>query len=77
MKLDRPSVILNHLLAGRSLTQGEAVALGFGPQPIAAVIFKLRAEGHMITTAYKVDSFGVRYAEYALLKRNRFGEKVA
>lgn len=75
--IDRSKAILDHLLSGRSLTQGEAVALGYGPQPIAATIFKLRADGHNIITRNKRDIHNVRYAEYALVVRNRFGEKVA
>ena len=73
----RDSAILTHLLSGRTLTQGEAVALGYGPQPIAATIFRLRDAGHNITMVLKRDIHGIRYAEYALIKRNRFGDKVA
>lgn len=74
---DRNHAILNHLLTGRSLTQGEAVALGYGPQPIAATIYSLRGDGHSIITRFKRDLHGVRYAEYALVKRNTFGDRVS
>ena len=52
---DRTASILRVLLTGRSITQGEAVALGFGPQPIARSIHELREVGHDIVTVRKRD----------------------
>lgn len=74
----RDKHILSHLLSGRTLTQGESVALGYGPQPIAASVFRLkRLWGHNIEKTMKADIHGTRYAEYRLVTRNRFGERVS
>ena len=64
----RKQRILNHLLTGRSLTQGEAIVLGYGLR-LAARINELKAAGHRIRTVLKYDINGIQYAEYSLVTR--------
>jgi hypothetical protein len=59
--------ILNHLLAGNSISQLEA----FGVYRLAARIHDLKAKGHKIVTTMKKDANGKPYAEYALVSRRR------
>ena len=72
----RADVILRHFLSGRTLTQGEATLLGYGPN-IARPILTLRRRGHNIVTRTKQDIYGNRYAEYSLVERNRNGVRKA
>jgi hypothetical protein len=65
----RAETILKHLTSGRTLTQGEAVLLGYGPN-IARPIFSLRRAGHDVVTTIKKDILGNSYAEYSLVRRN-------
>lgn len=61
------SEILKHLEAGNSITPIEALQK-FGSLRLADVIFKLKREGHNITTELFTTSNGSRAARYALLK---------
>jgi hypothetical protein len=54
-----------HLLAGRSITQLEAIAL-YSAFRLAARIHDLKAEGMKIDTFMKEDPNGSPYAEYRL-----------
>lgn len=64
----RKQQIINHLTSGRTLTQGEAIVLGYGTR-LAARIKDLRTEGHKIVTSMKFDIHGIPYAEYRLIER--------
>ncbi|WP_313196189.1 helix-turn-helix domain-containing protein [Shinella zoogloeoides] len=55
----------SHLLAGRSITQLEAIAL-YSAFRLAARIHDLKAEGMKIDTIMKEDPNGSPYAEYRL-----------
>ncbi|WP_448955704.1 helix-turn-helix domain-containing protein [Labrys neptuniae] len=66
--------VLGFLLAGKSLTQGEAIVLGFGTR-LAATVHTLKGRGHTIITTMKEDSFGHPYAEYSLVKRSASGKR--
>lgn len=67
----KTQAVLDHLLTGRSLTQGEAIVLGYGTR-LADKIFRLKKAGHRIIAARKFDLKGTPYAEYALARqRNR------
>lgn len=68
-KPTRYDQVLNHLLAGHSLTQGEAIMLGYGMR-LAATVHTLKKRGHNIVTKMKTDSNGYDYAEYSLVTRN-------
>lgn len=65
----RLAQVLSHLLAGKSITQGEAIVLGYGTR-LAASIHDLRKQGHRIEMKIKHDLHGYPYAEYALVTRN-------
>jgi hypothetical protein len=64
----RKQQIISHLTSGRTLTQGEAIVLGYGTR-LAARIKDLRNEGHKIVTSMKFDIHGIPYAEYRLIER--------
>ena len=68
-KRTRYDQVLNHLLSGHSLTQGEAIMLGFGTR-LAATVYTLKKRGHNIVTKMKTDSNGYDYADYSLVTRN-------
>lgn len=70
------ALVLSHLVSGKTLTQGEAILLGFGMR-LAVTIDRLRGEGHKIQTTMKTDSNGHQYGEYKLVVRNRFGDRKA
>lgn len=70
MTTSRQLLVLNHLLTGRSLTQGEAILLGYGTR-LAAKIHRLRGEGYKIRTVVKHDINGIPYAEYRLVTARR------
>ena len=61
--------VLNHLLAGNSLTPLEAIGV-FRIFRLAARIHELKKKGHKIVTTMKRDASGKQYAEYALVSRN-------
>jgi len=68
--------LLDHLISGRPITRIAADHL----YRIAALprrIADLKAAGHNITATRKIDATGRFYVEYALVTRNRFGQKVA
>jgi hypothetical protein len=67
--MTRYDQVLNHLLSGRSITQGEATVLGYGTR-LAATIHDLKKRGHTIVTTMKEDLHGNPYAEYSLVLRN-------
>jgi hypothetical protein len=62
--------VLNHLIAGNTITAGEAVIL-FSLFRLASVIHDLREAGHNITTTMKEDVNGTPYAEYKLVQKKR------
>jgi hypothetical protein len=68
--------VLNHLLAGKSLTPAKARQV-YQIERLAARIFDLKAQGHNITTTVRTDERGRDYAEYRILTRDRFGRKKA
>jgi hypothetical protein len=68
-KPTRMDQVLSHFARGKSLTQGEAIILGYGTR-LAATINVLRARGHDIKTVMKEDLNGNPYAEYQLVTRN-------
>lgn len=67
--MTRYDQVLNHLTSGRTLTQGEALVLGYGTR-LAATIHALKKRGHNIVTTMKEDLNGYPYAEYSLVTRN-------
>jgi hypothetical protein len=64
------TLILNHLLAGNTITPLEAFGV-FRVFRLAARIRELRNAGHKIITTRKVDPTGKVYAEYALRNAGR------
>ena len=70
MKTSRQQLVLNHLLTGRSLTQGEAIILGYGTR-LAAKIHRLKGKGYKIRAVMKYDINGIPYAEYSLVTTRR------
>ena len=58
--------ILSHLKAGRSISPLEAMGV-FGIYRLAARIFELRQDGHVIQKQIKDDGQGRTYAEYSLI----------
>lgn len=68
--------LLTFLLSGRSITQGEAIIIGFGTR-LAATVHDLRGLGHDVKTVMKEDIHGNPYAEYRLVTRNRNGDRKA
>jgi hypothetical protein len=68
--------ILDHLLSGRSITRISADHL-YRVAALPRRIADLKAQGHNITASRKIDATGRFYVEYALVTRNRFGQKVA
>lgn len=69
----RLKAVLDHLLRGLTLTQGEAMILGYGTR-LSDFIHRLRARGHDIRLTMKEDIHGRPYGEYRLVTRNRNGE---
>lgn len=74
--MTRYEQVLNHLTSGRSLTQGEALVLGYGTR-LAATVHALKKRGHNIVTTMKEDLHGYPYAEYSLVIRGRNGNRKA
>lgn len=74
--MTRYEQVLNHLTSGRSLTQGEALVLGYGTR-LAATVHALKKRGHNIVTTMKEDLHGYPYAEYSLVIRGRSGNRKA
>ncbi len=64
--------VLAFLTSGKTLTQGEALLLGFGTR-LASHIDRLRKRGHKINMVLKRDINGRTYGEYSLATRDRFG----
>lgn len=62
--------ILNHLLAGNSITSMEAINL-YGATRLSAIIFNLRDKGYQISTTkiHSKNRYGhcVSYAEYKII----------
>lgn len=77
MKTTRCDQLLKFLLTGRTITQGEAIVLGFGTR-LAATVHDLKKRGHVIVTNMKEDHSGNPYAEYSLVSRRQTsGKRVA
>lgn len=74
--MSQNQTVLNHLLAGKTLTPAKARQV-YQIERLAARIFDLKARGHNIQTTLKVDERGREYAEYRMLTRDRFGRKKA
>ena len=74
MKKTRLEQVLAHLITGKSLTQGEAIVLGYGTR-LAATVHDLRGKGHTIVTTMKEDIHGAPYAEYRLVTRRANGNR--
>nr|WP_047575728.1 helix-turn-helix domain-containing protein [Methylobacterium sp. ZNC0032] len=68
--------LLNFLTTGRTITQGEAIVLGFGTR-LAATVHDLRGAGHNVVTSMKEDCHGNPYAEYRLVTRKANGDRKA
>lgn len=66
------ATILKHLKRNRTLSPLEALKR-FGVMRLAARIYELRNDGHLIGTRLKQTDDGVRFAEYylALLKEGK------
>lgn len=64
--------ILNHLLSGKTISQLEATQK-YGATRLGAIIFKLRRDGHIISTeqVHKPNRYGhiSNYAVYKLIKQ--------
>lgn len=67
--MTRYDQVLNHLLSGKTLSQGEALVLGYGTR-LAATVHDLKKRGHNIVTSMKRDINGAPYADYSLVTRN-------
>jgi hypothetical protein len=69
-KTTKTKLVLHHLRGGNSITSLEAINL-FSATRLSAIIFKLKARGHNITTTSVTikDRFGnsCQYAKYRLL----------
>lgn len=65
--------VLDHLTSGRTLTQGEAIVLGYGTR-LADLVHRLKKRGHDIRCTRKTDIHGSPYGEYRLVTRDRFGK---
>lgn len=68
--------LLKFLTTGRTITQGEAIVLGFGTR-LAATVHDLRGAGHNVVTSMKEDCHGNPYAEYRLVTRKANGDRKA
>lgn len=68
--------LLRFLTTGRTITQGEAIVLGFGTR-LAATVHDLRGAGHNVVTTMKEDCHGNSYAEYRLVTRKGNGDRKA
>jgi hypothetical protein len=66
--------VLALLLQGKSITQAEALVLGFGTR-LADLIHRLKKDGHNIVCDLKEDIHGTTYGSYRLVTRNRFGDR--
>lgn len=71
-KVTQKELILEHLMAGHSITPLEALS-NYGAYRLGAVIFELRKEGYDITTRIKRDPTGRNYARYTLNKKAKKG----
>lgn len=71
-KMSQTKAILNHLLSGETISQLEATQK-YGVLRLGAIIFKLRNEGHVISTeqVHKPNRYGniSNYAVYRLIKQ--------
>lgn len=74
--MSQRQTVLDHLLAGKSLTPMKARQV-YRIERLAARIFELKKAGHNIITTIRVDEAGKEYAEYRILTRDRFGRKKA
>lgn len=74
--MSQKQTVLDHLLAGKTLTPLKARAV-FRIERLAARIHELKKDGVNITTTVKTDESGRDYAEYRILTRDRFGRKKA
>lgn len=63
--MTQKETILDHLLAGKTLTQLKAMHV-YKIMRLASRIEELRRDGHDIITTMKVDEAGSSYAEYSL-----------
>lgn len=73
--LTQPERIRAHLVAGKSITPGQAM-LVYGISRLAAVIEVLRLEGLDIAMVLKQDEGGKKYGEYKLAAPIRIGSRV-
>ena len=69
MKPSQPTIILNELLAGRSVTQLEAT-YQFKILRLGAIIHKLKKRGYNIITDMIETGTGSKYARYKLENSN-------
>lgn len=79
MQTPRPTKkagVLALLVSGKSITQAEALVLGFGTR-LADLIHRLKADGHDIVCDLKEDMHGTKYGSYRLVVRDRFGNRKA
>jgi hypothetical protein len=74
--VSQKQIVLDHLLAGKTLTPLKARAV-YRIERLAARIFELKKAGHNIVCTVKLDESGREYAEYRMLTRDRFGRKKA
>lgn len=61
-KYTKTDYILNDLMNGRTMTHHKAQA--YGTYRLAAVVHRLRAQGHRIDSRTSVAADGTKYSEY-------------
>ena len=74
-KNTKKASVLALLIQGNSVTQAEALVLGFGAR-LVDLIHRLKKDGQNIVCAQK-DINGTTYGQYRLVVRNRFGNPKA
>lgn len=74
--MSQNQTVLDHLLAGKTLTPAKARQV-YQIERLAARVFDLKKAGHNIITTVREDERGREYAEYRIQTRDRFGKKKA
>lgn len=73
--MTQSEVIHEHLLAGKTISQVEAMAV-YGISRLSAAVNDLRNIGVGVDTIHKVDEQGKRYSAYRLRQKVSLGDKV-
>lgn len=69
-------MLLKHLTTGKTITRIQADHL-YRIASLTRRVCDLKAAGHNITATTKIDPTGRQYVEYALVTRDRFGNRKA